>query len=117
MGLSEKVYGICVSVPPEALKELMDAIDGAMEPLYPGYSYCFSVTPSKGYWRTEEGSHPYNGKVGEITEADEMRLRFVCREKDLENVLRTIDRVHPYEEPAVDVIPQIAWRSIIRRPG
>ena len=111
--MPETVYGICVSVPPEALDELMRAIDEVMEPLYPGYSFCFSIQPCKGTWRSEPGSNPYNGKVGEITEADECRLRFVCKEKDLQNVLRTIDRVHPYEEPAVDVIPQIAWRSLL----
>ncbi len=111
--MSEKVYGIEVSVPPEALDGLMDAIDEVLEPLYPGYSRCFSYFPSKGTWRTEPGSHPYNGKEGEITTADEYRLRFVCREKDLKAVLEVIDRVHPYEEPAVDVIPQEPWRSLL----
>lgn len=111
--MSEKIYGIEVCVPPEALDALMDAIDEVLEPLYPGYSRCFSYFPSKGTWRTEEGAHPYNGETGEITVADEYRLKFVCREKDLGKVLETIDRVHPYEEPAVDVIPQIAWRSLL----
>jgi len=111
--MPETVYGIEVCTPPESLQELMDAIDAVMEPLYPGYSRCFSYFPSKGTWRTEPGSHPYNGKEGEITVADEYRLRFVCKEKDLKTVLETIDRVHPYEEPAVDVIPQVPWRSFL----
>ena len=32
--------------------------------------------------------------------------------EDLEKVLCKIEEVHPYEEPAVDVTPQIAWRSL-----
>ena len=111
--MSEEIFGIEVCVPAEALDSLMDAIDEVLTPVYPGYSRCFSYFPSKGTWRTEEGSHPYNGKEGEITTADECRLKFVCRKDDLQKVLETIDRVHPYEEPAVDVIPQIAWRSLL----
>ena len=45
---------------------------------------------------------------------DEVRLEFVVGKEDLERVLETIDRIHPYEEPAVDVVPQIGWRSLIR---
>ncbi len=91
----------------------MDAIDSVMEPLYPGYRRSFCWWPVKGTWKTEEGAHPYNGKAGEITVADEIRLKFVCKKEDLPAVLKKIDEVHPYEEPAVDVMPQVAWRSFI----
>ncbi|AGI47652.1 Uncharacterized protein conserved in bacteria [Thermoplasmatales archaeon BRNA1] len=110
---TERIYGISVNVPASHSDALMDAIDKVMEPVYPGYSRTFCIMPCKGTWRTEEGADPFDGKVGEITVADEIRIKFVCREKDLENVLKIIDRVHPYEEPAVDVVPQIAWRSLI----
>ncbi len=91
----------------------MDAIDSVMVPLYPGYSRSFCYWPVQGTWRTEEGAHPYLGEVWKITVANEIRLRFVCRKEDLQAVLRKIDEVHPYEEPAVDVIPQVSWRSFI----
>lgn len=112
MSSSAEIYGIGVNVPASHLEILMDAIDEVMEPLYPNYSRSFCYYPVKGTWRTEKGAHPYNGKAGEITVADEMRLRFVCRKKDLQKVLGAIEKVHPYEEPAIDVIPQIAWRSL-----
>ncbi len=91
----------------------MDAIDSVMEPLYPGYRRSFCYWPVKGTWTTMEGARPYNGRIGEATVADEVRLRFVCREEDLPAVLKKIDEVHPYEEPAVDVMPQVSWRSFI----
>lgn len=109
-----EVYGIGVDVPEEFLDELMDAIDGAMEPVYPGYTRSFRYFPVKGTWKTQKGAHPYNGKAGEVTVADEVRLEFVVRKEDLEKVLGVIARVHPYEEPAVDVIPEIGWRSLTR---
>ena len=107
-----EIYGISVNVPASHLEELMDAVDSVMDPLYPNYRRSFCYWPVKGTWKTMEGAQPYNGKVGEITVADEMRLKFVCRKEDVGAVLRKIDEVHPYEEPAVDVVPQIAWRSL-----
>lgn len=108
-----EIYGIGVDVPASHLEALMDAIDGVMEPVYPGYSRSFRYFPVKGTWKTEEGANPFIGKVGEVSVEDEVRLEFVVKKKDLEGVLRTIERVHPYEEPAVDVVPQTGWRSLI----
>lgn len=90
----------------------MDAIDSVIEPTCPGYCRCFYYFPVKGTWKTLDGANPYNGTVGEITVADEMLLKFICRKEELSGVLSQIDKVHPYEEPAVDVVPQLAWRSM-----
>ena len=110
---SDQIYGIALDVPADYLEEMMDAIDEVMEPVYPGYRRCFSYFPIKGTWKTMEGAHPYDGRVGEITVSDEVRLELVCKPEHLKAVLETIVRVHPYEEPGVDVIPQIAWRSFL----
>ena len=48
-----------------------------------------------------------------ITVADEIRIKFVCREGDIAAVLQKIREVHPYEEPAIDVVPQIGWKELI----
>lgn len=109
----EEIYGISVNVPESHLQILMDAIDSVMDPVYPGYRRCFYYHPVKGTWKTMEGADPYNGKVGEITVAEEMHLKFVCRKEDLRKIMKIIDEVHPYEEPAVDVVPQLGWRSLI----
>ena len=109
----DEIYGVAVNVPPGFADRLMDAIDSVMEPVYPGYRRCFYTCPVQGTWKSMEGSHPYDGEIGKITVSDEIRIRFVCRKEDLTKVLRIIDEEHPYEEPAVDVVPQIGWRSLI----
>ena len=35
------------------------------------------------------------------------------KKEDLKKVIGKIAEVHPYEEPAVDVIPMIAWKEFI----
>lgn len=108
-----EVFGVAVNVPASHLEILMDAIDSVMEPVYPGYRRSFYYYPVKGTWKTLEGSNPYIGTPGEISVEDEVHLKFICRKEDLSEVLKTIDKVHPYEEPAVDVVPQLGWRSLI----
>ena len=108
-----EVFGVGVDVPEEFLEKLMDAIDAAMEPVYPGYRRSFRYYPVTGTWKTMEGSHPYIGRPGEISVEKEVRLEFVVRKEDLPAVMEAVSRVHPYEEPAVDVYRKVPWRSLI----
>jgi len=104
------IYKIGVNIPGEYLEKLMDAVNSVMDPVYPKYDRTFMYWPVKGTWRPLPGSDPFNGTVGEIEVADEMRLEFAVLEKDLERVISTIADVHPYEEPAIDVIPMFSWK-------
>ena len=106
------IYKIGVNIPAEFLEKLMDSVNDVMEPLYPNYDRTYMYWPVKGTWRPLPGANPYNGTVGKIEVADEMRIEFAVKKKDLEKVVRMIAEVHPYEEPAIDVIPMISWRSL-----
>ena len=111
------IYKIGVNIPGEFLERLMDSVNEVMEPLYPRYDRTFCYWPVKGTWRPLPGAEPYKGTVGQIEVADEMRVEFAVKEKDLERVLARISEVHPYEEPAIDVIPMCSWRSLIPSDG
>ena len=110
-------YKIAVNIPPEHADDLMDSVTEAIDPMYPGYDRCFSYWMVKGTWRSLEGSHPYDGTIGEITTADEIRVEFAVNACDLEKAIRSILSIHPYEEPAIDVIPMTGWKSIIPSDG
>jgi len=109
-----EVYKIGVNIPREFLERLMDEITSSTEPLYPKYDRTFMYWPVKGTWRSLPGADPYDGAIGEISVADEMRVEFAVRGDCLEPAIEAIVRVHPYEEPAIDVIPMIGWRDVIR---
>jgi len=108
-----EVYKIAVDIPEEFLQRLMDEVTGSIEPLYPKYDRTFTYWPVKGTWRPLPGSDPYDGTVGDISVADEMRVEFAVRAEHLKSAVEAIVRVHPYEEPAIDVIPMVGWRSVI----
>lgn len=92
---------------------MMDAIDSVMEPFYPGYRRCFSLIKCQGTWIAMDGTHPYIGEIGKIETADEIRIEFIVKEEHLKDVIKKIKDTHPYEEPAIDVIPCIGWKSFL----
>ena len=112
MQVESNIFKVGVNIPPEFLQTLMDSINDNMESLYPLYDRTFNYWPVKGTWRPLPGSTPYNGTIGKIVVADEIRTEFTVREKDLKKVLEIIRDVHPYQEPVIDVIPMIEWKRI-----
>lgn len=111
--MPQAAYKIAVYIPPEFAEKLMDSVTEAIEPYYKGYDRCFSITDIKGTWRPMKGSEPFDGRIGEISVAEEKKIEFIIKEEELKDVLRVIKAVHPYEEPAIDVIPCIGWKSIL----
>ncbi|AMK14077.1 hypothetical protein AUP07_1035 [methanogenic archaeon mixed culture ISO4-G1] len=107
---SPDIFKIGVNIPAEFLERLMDTVTEAIEPVYPKYDRTFMYWPIKGTWRPQNGSDPYNGTIGRIEVADEMRVEFAVKEKDVGRAVEAIVRVHPYEEPAIDVIPMFGWK-------
>jgi dinuclear metal center YbgI/SA1388 family protein len=63
----------------------------------------FSVT-GEGRFRPLEGAHPHTGEVGRAELTDEVRIESVLRRDLRQDVVAAMLRVHPYEEPAYDVV-------------
>jgi hypothetical protein len=86
----------------EALKvELAEAGAGRIG----NYDHCLSISTVKGYWRPLDGANPFDGKIGAISEGTECKVEVNCRRERVEAVIKAVRRVHPYEEPVINVIP------------
>lgn len=99
----DKHYKIVVYVPTLNADALRDAIGDAGAGIIGNYSYCTFSTKGVGRFKPTEGANPTIGEVGSLEEVAEERIETVCSEERLQDVLRTIKNVHPYEEPATDV--------------
>ena len=69
------------------------------------YDHCLSITQVSGYWRPLPGSDPHLGEVGEVSHATECKVEVDCPFNLVEEALRAIKAVHPYEEPLINVLP------------
>ncbi|MDO5853947.1 MAG: divalent cation tolerance protein CutA [Thermoplasmata archaeon] len=111
----DQAYRIGVNIPVGTEESFMDSVNAVMHPLYPGYDRCFCWWTVNGTWRPLEGSSPFQGRVGEIERSQETRIEFAVLAEDLEAVVSRIVEIHPYEEPAIDIIPIIPWKDVLTR--
>jgi hypothetical protein len=69
------------------------------------YDHCVSVSTVRGYWRPLEGASPFLGEVGTISEGSECKVEVNCKLGIVKPALEAIRRIHPYEEPVINVLP------------
>lgn len=60
----------------------------------------FNVIPN-------ENSKPYIGKNNKIEYVEEEKLEVICNTESVKKVIQELRKIHPYEEPAIDIIPLI----------
>ena len=99
---------ITVTVPKENAEELRKAICDAGAGVIGDYTYCTSNSITKGTFIPNNQANPYIGEK-EILEVVE---ETVCDIKILKQVLKKLREAHPYEEPAINLIPLIDEESL-----
>ncbi|MFL0196788.1 cytochrome C biogenesis protein [Clostridium sp. WILCCON 0269] len=77
------------------------------------YDNCMSVSKVTGYWRPLAGANPFQGQVNEISKEEECKVEFCCNSKIIDKAVSAIKKVHPYEEPVINVIPLVDIPFII----
>lgn len=100
-----KRYKIVVYVPEDHADKLREAMGNAGAGKIGNYSHCTFTLKGTGRFKPEEGANPTIGSVGKFEEVSEDRIETVCAGDKLQDVLKAIREVHPYEEPATDVYP------------
>lgn len=95
-------------VPKQYIAELRKCLNdiGALT-IGGNYDNCISISKVIGCWRPLQDANPFKGKVGELCEAQEYKLEFCCRKELAEKVISEIKKVHPYEEPVINILPMI----------
>lgn len=86
----------------EILAEALRAVDAGHIGKYDG---CFSYSPVTGCWRPLPGAEPYLGREGELSREPELKVEVTCRLDRTAETVAAVKRVHPYEEPVINVIP------------
>ena len=69
------------------------------------YSECLSYSEVISRWKPLKGSEPYIGNINELEEEKEFKVEVTCEKELIDKLVEEIKRVHPYEEPVINVIP------------
>lgn len=108
-------YKIEVFIPQEYVMALGEALAEAGAGRIGSYDHCLSVLSVRGYWRPLAGSNPYAGIAGELSSGEEAKVEVNVTEEIVPAALAAIRRVHPYEEPVINVLP-LANRRFMAGP-
>lgn len=94
-----------IFIPLEYVDDLREALAGAGAGEIGRYDHCLSWSVVQGSWRPLPGSDPYDGQVGQLTTGSEAKVEVNCRRDRVAAALSAVRRVHPYEEPVINVFP------------
>ena len=105
MNLNIKKVKIFVTVPEENLDEVRTTMCSAGAGIIGNYSFCSTSTKSVGTFIPNENANPYIGENNKIEYVNEEKLEVICDINNVKNVIEKLRKVHPYEEPAIDIVP------------
>ena len=94
-----------IFIPEAHLKILQDTLREHDAGHIGKYDSCLSYSHVMGMWRPLEGTKPYSGTQGEISEEPELKVEVTCRVSELEEIIEAVKKIHPYEEPVINAIP------------
>lgn len=105
MNINVKRVKIFVTIPIENVEEVRNAMCEAGAGIIGNYDYCTSSVKSIGTFKPNDNANPYIGENNKIEFIEEEKLEVVCNIENVKNVITKLRKVHPYEEPAIDIIP------------
>jgi len=96
---------IAVTVPTDKVNEVRTAMCEAGAGIIGNYTYCSTTTKCKGTFKPNNLATPFIGEKNKIEFVDEEKIETVCNIKDVKKIISKLREVHPYEEPAISIIP------------
>ena len=98
---------VIVTIPLENVEEVRNAICKIGAGVIGNYTYCSMSTKCIGTFKPNDEANPYIGNNNVLEFVEEDKLEVVCNCSIVKQVVEKIREVHPYEEPAIDIIPLI----------
>ncbi len=98
---------IIVTIPIENADEVRNAICEAGAGVIGNYTHCSMSTKCVGTFKPTDEANPYIGEKNNLEFVEEEKLEVVCDVNIVKNVISKLREVHPYEEPAIDIVPLI----------
>ena len=102
---------IIVTIPIENVEEVRNAICEAGAGIIGNYTHCSMFSNCIGTFKPNDKAIPFNGENNKMEFVEEEKLEVVCDVINVKSVISKLREVHPYEEPAIDIIPLLDEES------
>ncbi|MDP2736266.1 MAG: hypothetical protein Q8O59_00575 [bacterium] len=97
---------IRVSAPTKAADKIREAMGRAGAGIQGNYEFNSGSIKQIGRFKPVAGANPYIGQINKFEEVEEELIETICDKKLVEKVVAEIKKAHPYEEPAIDIVPR-----------
>ncbi|CAA6815525.1 MAG: NGG1p interacting factor NIF3 [uncultured Thiotrichaceae bacterium] len=98
---------IIVYIPESSCEIVKQAMFNAGAGRYNDYEHCAWQTLGQGQFKPLEGSQPYIGSINKTEYVSEYKVEMIAEESYLKDIVHAVKKAHPYEEPAMQIIPCI----------
>lgn len=98
------MYFIAFYAPPEHTDNIKQALFTAGAGRIGNYACCAWQTTGTGQFMPLDTAKPFIGDIGRVEKTTEVRVEMVCDDAYIQEVIRALHTVHPYETPAFQVI-------------
>ena len=105
MEINIKKVKIIVTIPINNVDEVRDALCEAGAGVVGNYTHCSMSTKCIGTFKPNDNANPYIGEKNKLEFVEEEKLEVVCEVENVKKVITKLRHVHPYKEPAIDIIP------------
>lgn len=99
----QNFYKIVTFVPQTHLEQLRITVCNAGAGKIGKYDTCTFMSSGIGTYRPLKGAKPFQGSMNKVERIGEARLETFADKRCLNKVIKAIKKVHPYEEPVIEV--------------
>ena len=107
MNFDIKRVKIITTIPTENTESVRNAICDEGAGVIGNYTHCTMSTKCIGTFKPNDEANPYIGEKNKLEFVEEDKLEVVCPVEKVKDVVSKLRETHPYEEPAIDIIPLI----------
>ncbi len=100
--MEPKAFKLEIFIPETHLEVLRNALQEVDAGHIGNYDSCMSYSRVMSSWRPLEGTNPYSGTIGQLAQEEELKVEVTCTAQRLEETIKAIKAVHPYEEPVIN---------------
>lgn len=97
------MYRINVYIPESHLEQVKHAMFEAGAGRMGHYDSCCWQVKGQGQFRPLEGNQAFIGTTGQVESVQEYKVEMVCPSMVIRQVIKSMIKAHPYEEPAYDI--------------
>lgn len=101
----EILLKLIVFTPENYVQQVVDHLSKAGAGHIGNYSHCTFQSAGTGTFMPREGTDPFIGVQNKLEQVSEVKIETIVPKNQLPKVLKAMNKAHPYEEVAYDLIP------------